>query len=296
MIETALQRSTGERNVSLAATYFLQEFPLYPPDTRNSVLFTFSSGSADLFQREPLHSMFFAGTDYTPDILLDGAILLCDCPINQHREIGRVATGLIRSSCQRVLDRRATNPSKRPVAIIWDESQKTLLRADVCFQETARATLCATVASTQHVPALNDAVGHDLASTFLGNLRSKLFFQNNEPETGDFMRRLCGQKEVRKTTEGRGSTGKQSSSETPAWEDALPAHATHNLQTGGEDNGYIVTGYVVVGSKPLRHQEPYQKIRIHQKKMSGWDFTNRARVVAVPRPCPDFRYLQKGKS
>jgi hypothetical protein len=296
MLESARQRSAGDRNVALAATYFLAEFPLYPPDTRNSVLFSFSSGSADLFQREPLHSLFFAGTDYTPDILLEGAILLCDCPVNQYREIGRVATGLLRSCCQRMLDRRARHPSKRPVAIVWDESQKTLLRSDVSFQETARATLCATVASTQHVPAMKDGVGSDLALTFLGNLRTKLFFQNNEPETCDFMRRVCGQKEVQKTTKGHGSTGKQSSSETQTWEDALPAHATHNLKTGGEDNGYIVTGYVVVGSKPLRHQEPYQTIRIHQKKMCGWGFTKRARVVAVSRPCADFGYLRKGNA
>ena len=295
MIETARQRSTGERNVSLAATYFLSEFPLYPPDTRNSVLFTFSSGSADLFQREPLHSMFFAGTDYTPDILQDGAVLLCEFPVNQYREIGRIATGLLRSSCQRMLDRRATHPSKRPVAIIWDESQKTLLRSDVIFQETARTARCSTIASTQHVPALQDAVGPDLKDTFLGNLRTKLFFQNNEPETGDFMRRLCNQKEVLKPTSGSSGTGNASYSETPVLEDALPPQATHNLKTGGKQNRYQVTGFLIVGSKRLRYKEPYQKILIHQKKLRGGWYSNRARVVAVQRPCPDFRYLRKGR-
>ncbi|MCS6244180.1 MAG: type IV secretory system conjugative DNA transfer family protein [Opitutus sp.] len=293
MIESAVNRSGGDRNVQLARSYFLQEFAVYPPDTKNSVLFTFSSGCADVFQREPLHGMFFAGTDYTPEILLDGAILLCDCPVNEYREIGRIANGLLRLSVQRMLERRASHPSQRPVAIIWDECQKTLLRSDVSFQETARSSKCATVAVTQHVPALRDAVGPDLTATFLGNLRTKLFWQNNEPETGDYMRKLCGQKEVPKQTHGRDASGKNTHSETPILEDALPPQATHNLKTGGKENDYQVTGFLIVGSKKLKNDEPYQEILIHQKKLRGGWFTRRARVVAQTRPCPDFRYLRK---
>ena len=285
----------GERNVRLARDYFLTEFPTYPPDTKNSVIFTFSSGCADLFQREPLHSMFFAATHYTPDILLDGAILLCDCPVLQYREVGQIANGLMRLSVQRTIERRAKHPGTRPVAIIWDEAQKTLLRSDVAFQETARSACCATVAATQNLPALRDAIGPDLAMGFLGHLRSKLFFQNNEPETGDYMRRLCGQKQVNKPTETRGENGKSSASETLVWEDTLPGHASHNLKTGGNENSYKVTGFLVVGSKKQGGGEPYQKILIHQKRLgrSWWPFSNRARVVARQRPCPDFRYLRR---
>jgi hypothetical protein len=292
-----LERATahGERNVCLARDYFLTEFPSYPPDTKNSVIFTFSAGCADLFQREPLHSLFFAATDYTPDILLDGAILLCDCPVLQYREVGKIANGLLRLSAQRTIERRAKHASKRPVAFVWDECQKTLLRSDAVFQETARSACCATVAATQHIPVLRDAVGPELAATFLGNLRTKLFFQNNEPETGDFMRRLCGQKEIKRRTTNRGADGREGSSETPVWEDALPAHATHGLKTGGKANGYKVTGFLVVGSKQMRHGEPYQKVLIHQKQLgrSWWPFCKRARVVARKRPAPDFRYLRK---
>lgn len=285
----------GERNVRLARDYFLTEFPTYPPDTKNSVLFTFSAGCADLFQREPLHSLFFAGTDYTPDILLDGAILLCDCPVLQYREVGQIANGLLRLSVQRTLERRAKHPSLRPVAIVWDEAQKTLLRSDVVFQETARSACCATVAATQHLPALRDAVGPDLAMGFLGHLRTKIFFQNNEPETGDLMRRLCGQKEVKKPTHSRGADGKSSTSESLVWEDALPSHASHNLRTGGKEYGFKVTGFLVVGSKQQGGGEPYQKVLIHQKRLgrSWWPFSKRARVVARQRPCPDFRYLRR---
>jgi hypothetical protein len=239
--------------------------------------------------------LFFAATDYTPDILLDGAIVLCDCPVLQYREVGQIANGLMRLSVQRTIERRAKHPGTRPVAIIWDEAQKTLLRSDVAFQETARSACCATVAATQHLPALRDAVGPDLAMGFMGHLRTKLFFQNNEPETGDYMRRLCGQKQVKKPTDTRGENGKSSASETPVWEDALPTQATHNLRTGAKANRFKVTGFLVVGSKRQSGGEPYKKILIHQKRLgrSWWPFSNRVQIVARRRPCPDFRYLRR---
>jgi type IV secretory pathway TraG/TraD family ATPase VirD4 len=294
LLDRAIQRKPTNRNLGLARDYFLSEFPSYPPDTKNSVLFTFGAGCADLFLRDPLHSMFFGATDYTPEILLEGAILVVDCPVLEYREVGKVANGLLRICTQRVLERRACHPSKRPVAIIWDEAQKTLLPSDVAFQDTARSAMCATVAAVQHIPAIRDAVGPELAATFLGNLRSKVFFQSNEPETGDYMRRLCGSKEVKQATQNYGSGGQKGSSETPVTKDALPAHATHNLKTGGEDNRHKVTGFLIVGSKRMRHGEPYQKIAINQKQIgrSWWLFSRRLQVAARARPAPDFRYLR----
>jgi hypothetical protein len=294
LLERATQRNPLDRNLGLARDYFLTEFVNYPPDTKNSVLFTFGAGCADLFLRDPLHSMFFGATDYTPDILLEGAILVVDCPVLEYREVGQVANGLLRICTQRVLERRAGHPSLRPVSILWDEAQKTLLPSDVAFQDTARSALCATVAAAQHIPAIREAVGRELAATFLGNLRSKVFFQSNEPETGDYMRSLCGLKEVKRPTENYGSDGRKGSSETPVPEDALPAHATHNLKTGGKENGHKVTGLLIVGSKRMRHGEPYQKIAINQKHLgaSCWPFTKQAQVLARVRPAPDFRYLR----
>ena len=293
MLERSADRP--QRNMQLAREYFHREFPTYPPETKNSVLFSFSAGCADLFQREPLHSMFFASTDYTPDILLDGAILLCDCPVLEYREVGRIANGLLRLSVQRALERRSKTLSRRPVAIIWDEAQKTLLRSDVSFQETARSACCATVAATQHIPAIREVVGKDLATAFLGNLRTKLFFQNNEQETGEFMDRLCGKKEVLKKTHTKDSAGKLSTNESYSSESALPPEATHNLRTGGREHSFLVEAFLVVGSKKLRGGEPYRKIRIHQRKIASGGVNRRSHVVAQQRPSPDFRYLKKGR-
>jgi hypothetical protein len=294
-LDQAMQRRPADRNVALARSYFLEEFPLYPPETRNSVLFTFSAGCTDLFQREPLYSMFFAATDYTPAILLDGAIIVVDCPVLEFREVGQLANGILRICTQRMLDRRGTHAGERPVLIAWDECQKTLLPSDVSWQETARSARCAVVAATQHIPSVRDVVGQDLTASFFGNLRTKLFFQNSEPETCDYARRLCGQKEVPRESKNRGADGRSNVTVTPVMEDVLPAHALHDLRTGGKPHWYRVTGFLVVGSKKLWRGEPFRKILIHQRKLWGWWFSRRARVVARRRPAPDFRYLRKEK-
>jgi len=293
LLERAGARRPNNRNLRLAESYFLSEFPGYPPDTRNSVIFSMGAGCADVFQRDPLNGMFFGGTDYTPEILLDGAILILDCPILQYREVGRIAAGLLRICSQRALERRTQHVGLRPVGIIWDETQRTLLRSDVAFQETARSARCATIAATQHLPALKDAVGADLAANFVGNMRTKLFCQSNEPETGEYMRKLCGQKEVKKLTHTRGSDGRTNSSETTVMEDALPPQAAHNLKTGGKVNRFKITALLNVGSKKLRDSGPFQKVMIDQRKSWGWWFNRRARIVARRRPAPDFRYLRK---
>jgi hypothetical protein len=130
---------------------------------------------------------------------------------------------------------------------------------------------------------------------FLGNLRTKLFFQNNEPETGDYMRRLGGKVQVTRHSKSRGPDGKTSTGETPVEEDVLPAHAAHNLRTGGKADRFKVTGFLIVGSKRQSDGDPYQKILIHQKRLgrSWWPFSKRVQIVARMRPCPDFRYLRR---
>jgi hypothetical protein len=294
MLERAKLRSPDDRNLRLAENYFLSEFPGFPPETRNSVLFTLGAGCADVFQRDPLYSIFFSRTDYTPEVVLDGAILILNLPVLENREVGRIAAGLLRICTQRALEQRKITSGQRPVGILWDESQKTLLRSDVGFQETARATRCATLAATQHLPALKDAVGNDLAMSFIGNMRTKLFCQSNDPETGEYMKKLCGQREVKRPTYSKGSDGRTNTSETSLMQDALPLEATHNLKTGGAANRFRVTAYLVVGSKRLLGGKPFRRVLIHQRKFWGWLLSGRARIVARRRPAPDFRYLRRG--
>jgi len=295
MIEAANIINPANRNVLLATSYFLNEFPSFPPETKQSVIFSFGAGCADFFQRPPLCNMFFSRTDYTPSIILDGAILVIDCPVLEYGEVGRIANGLLRLCTQRTLERRAGHPGERPVALLWDESQKTLMRSDVSFQETCRSSRCATIAGTQHLPALRDAVGPDLAANFAGNLRNKFFAQNNEPDTTDFMSRLGAKQEVKRRTINRGEHGITGSTEASHPEDALPAHATHNLRTGGRANRFKIDAILVVGSKRMRSGKPFQRVVIDQRRVmpSWWPLSNRARVTACQRPAPDFRYLRR---
>lgn len=105
-LEKALHMFPDNRNLRLAKDYLLHEFPCYPPDTRNSVVFMVKSSGLDLFSLDPLYSMFFSRTDYTPDILRDGAIIICDCSVSGYEDVGKLANTILRTSTQRMLVRR----------------------------------------------------------------------------------------------------------------------------------------------------------------------------------------------
>jgi type IV secretory pathway TraG/TraD family ATPase VirD4 len=291
-IEQAQKLRPNDRHVAIAVEYFMQEFPNYPAETKNCVLFSFTAGCGDLFRREPLHRLFFSGTDFTPEILLDGAIVIVDCPINKWGDVGRYVNGLMRIQTQRMLDRRARNRSQRPVAIFWDEMQKTMIPYDSVFQQTARSAKCAVVAATQDISGLRSVVGRDQAASALSNLRTKVFSQINDPDTCAYATALCAKETKERRGEHHGADGKVGITKSPELVDKLPSDALHDLRTGGEENGYRVEGILIVGSKKLPGGKPFKKTVIHQKKLFGWLLNRRVRVVAQKRPVPDFRCLR----
>jgi hypothetical protein len=294
-LDRAIKRFPGNRNVGLAQTYFCTEFPGWAPETRQSVLFSFGAGCMDLFQRDPLYSMFFSKTNYTADIVLDGAVLVLDFPILENGVVGRIAASLLRLSIQKALERRGRRPSQRPVAIVWDEAQKTILNGDVGFQETARSARCATIVATQNLPAFTQAIGRERAESFIGNLRTKIFAQNHDPATTEYMQRLCGRDDVLRATVSRDHAGRTSISRTATPEEALPTNVTHNLPTGGKTHRGIVGAVLVFGSRRMRSGRPYQRLKIHQTDVGRpwWPLAYRAGVIATSRPAPDFTFLAR---
>jgi hypothetical protein len=292
ILALAAKRDPGNRNLFLAHDYWLRQFPTFPPDTRNSILFTVNAGGLNLLRRDPLYSMFFNRTDYSPGILRDGAIIICDCPVLQYKETGRLANCLFRLMVQRWLGRKGRTETARPAGIIYDESQKTLSPEDIDFQETARATRTATVAATLSLPTLIDKVGEDRALSFLNYLRTQTFFQSADETTGQYMASRCGKIVETKETVTRGHDGKKSVTKSEEEIDALPAYAANNLKTGDKANGFIVEGFVTNGGKTLLGGLPYVKARFDQKRFRTW-WPGRVSVVARRRPAPDFRYLRR---
>jgi TraM recognition site of TraD and TraG len=290
LVQKALLLKPSDRNVLLAKDYLLSEFPTLPSDTRNSVVFTLKASGLDLFCREPLYSMFFSRTDYTPQILCDGAILICDCSVGKYRQVGKIANAILRLTTQRMLDRRGKVDDGRPIAICWDEAQKTLTDSDAAFQESARSTRCAVIGASQNIPTIKKEVGPDLTDAFLGHFSTRIFFQNSDADTNEHMSEKCGEKEVKRTSTTSSPDGKISTTTHTELMDVLPPDAALKLKTGGPDNGYIVEAFLI--SKFLLRR--FLRLKFHQRKLRRWFGTGCVSVVARRRPAPDFCYLRRG--
>lgn len=288
-------------SVKLARQYFLRIFPMLAKETRTSVIFNYIATWGDTLARDPVRSLFFGNTDYTMDILLQGAVVLVDLPVDEKTEIGRVANGLARWAAQQAILRRndlTNREAARPVAIIWDECQKTLCETDVSFQSTARDQRCMVLGGTQTIGFMRAAVGEDLGEGFASNCNTKVFYQNQDPETNRFMSETIGKitlfKTKSKTTDSKGHTTK---TREEVEEDAVPARTAQDLKTGGEEHDLQVTAILTRGGQkfPFFFGRRAMKLRYHQLAWN-WGWFNlllfRTGVCAKKRPAPDFRHLR----
>jgi TraM recognition site of TraD and TraG len=295
LLALAQKNKPGSRAVELARQYFLEEFPRLAPETRTSVTFNFSATWADLLARDPLRSLFFSKADYPMDIVLKGAVLVVDFPVDDKSEIGRLANGLARWAVQRAILRRNKKENDRPVAIVWDECQKTLTLSDVDFQATAREPRCMVLAATQSIGGLNASVGQDLGSTFLNNFNTKLFYQNQDPAINQYMADCIGKIQIKKKVGyNRDSKGKRNDEYKIVEEYAFPPQAAQNLKTGGEEHNRKVTAILTRGGQKFGGK-PGVKARFNQGEWR-WGWMNMimctSAACAKQRPAPDFRHLR----
>jgi hypothetical protein len=299
LLEEAQKRKPGSSAVEMARQYFLVEFPRLAPETRTSVTFNFSVEWADLLARDPLRSLFFAKTDYTMDILLQGAVIVVDLPVDDKSEIGRLANGLARWAAQRAVLRRndltGNRKAARPVAIIWDECQKTLTMNDVDFQATAREQRCMVLAATQTIGFLRSPIGRNLGDGFIGNFNTKVFYQNQDPDTNQYMADAIGKIWVTKTvSETRDAKGRKVPTKAKVEEYAFPPQAAQKLKTGGDANDGRVTAILTRGGQQFGGK-PGMVVKFWQPTWR-WGYLNlitcSTAVCAKQRPAPDFRRLR----
>ncbi len=281
------------RAAELAREYFLQLWPQFPPDTRNSVLFTFAQ-VADLCRSEPLHRLFFSRTDFTPEILTDGAVLVVDAPALAGGDLGKVINGLMRLAVERMTLRRKPDAQARPIAIIWDEFQTSVVKADSEFAALARSHRCALVMATQNVNAVDAVMEEDNARALFGNCRVKLFFANDDPKTNQYMADVVGKWEVEKESK---TTGGKNTNKTknPQEEYAVPPRMALLLKSGGSEFEGKVSGILIHGGRKLTKGQPWMKVKFDQDK-SNWSplklVTGYAGAINWNRPAPDFRWLR----
>jgi type IV secretory pathway TraG/TraD family ATPase VirD4 len=289
----AAQKHGNNRTLELADDFFRIDWAKFPDDTKHSVTFTFTK-LAGLFQSDPLYRLFFSKTDFTPEILTDGAVLIVDDPVLAEGDRGKVVNGLMRLAVERMMKRRTDTNRERPVAIIWDEFQESVTQADKAFAAVARSPRCALVLATQNVNAVAGILGREDAWSLFGNCRTKLFFANDDPDTNRFMADVVGKWPTKKEAKTKG--GKEPTTTTNEQdEDALPPRIALMLKSGGEEYRRLVTGVLVHGGRVVKDGKPWMEVAYHQKtpvrKWFNVLYRNTA-AVGRRRPAPDFRWMR----
>src|SRR5690606_7974222 len=101
---------------------------------------------------------------------------------------------LLKHAWQRAHARRSTASNCRPTFLVADESQLFMVEADEQFQAIARETRTAVVYATQSISGMLSAFGGTQAEarvhSMLANLQTKLFFQQTDIRTIQYLQEL----------------------------------------------------------------------------------------------------------
>lgn len=250
---TPIQRS----DLDLTGRYFLQEYPNLSPETRSSILSSFTV-MADLFMRGPIGQLFGTGLTIVPEVTHEGGIIVADIPIKNWGPVGIAAQTLMKFVFQQCWERRDISKNPRPVFLISDECQNVINQHDLSFLSTARSSRCCCVYMTQTYPNLvaamgGDQKGHAFADGVAAAFANRIFCANTDPRTNthaadvfskSFQSRFNAG--ISKTDKGGGSSNAGSSE---SLEHQIQPAEFITLAKGGPENGYLVEAVVGQGGR-----------------------------------------------
>lgn len=237
------------------AHYWTHTFSSLAPKTRSVIISSLTS-MLDNLLREPLHHLFCTDSTVTPECIDQGKILVVGMPIHEYRDTGKMANAIWKACLKRYLERRATSvPS-----FLWiDEFQELYDRSDEAFQATARSTKTISVYITQNLPILESKLKEHSNVTvlgFLGNLKTKIFHQNDDTKTNKWASELVGKVKKSQSSRTEQSFSFMSSRYRPntyttsmQWEDRIPSSYFSSLKTGGKKHRKMVSGLVFNADK-----------------------------------------------
>ncbi len=170
--------------------FWLEEFTNLAPKTRSGIISMFTS-MADSFLRRPFRMLFSepAPEDQIvlPEFTHEGLIVIMNLPVKEFGESGRAAQVVYKYMWQQAAERRDITANDRPIFLWVDEAQNFATSYDMQFQATARSSRACTVYLTQNLPnyyaEMGGAHSKYRVDSLVGNLQTKIWHANSEPET-----------------------------------------------------------------------------------------------------------------
>ena len=175
--------------------YWLAEWAQLDERPRSGVLSMFTT-MADAFMRRPFRKLFCSGQRMIPEHSHRGKIIILDLPVKEFADAGRAAQVMFKYIWQQAAERRDVRSNPRPVFLWVDEAQVFASAYDMQFQATARSSKACTVYLTQNLPnyyaEFGSGVGKHRVDSLVGNLQTKVFHANSDPETNKFAAETIG--------------------------------------------------------------------------------------------------------
>lgn len=262
LIEAAEAKERDERAQSdfeLAARYFLREFPDMPNDTRGSILATYAV-MADVLLRGHMADLFDGETNFLPDLTFDGAIIVLDLPTKVYGQAGVTVQSAFTYLWQLACEQRDVKTNPRPVFWFVDEAHELVSNYTPEFLATARSARVASVLISQNKPnylaAMGGEAGRHRVDAFLGNMGTKIFHANGDPETNKWASDMISE-EVQTRTNWHGTTengqGRGGGGESVGRK-VMPSEFT-TLKKGGPQNGFVTEAIVYQTGASFRANE-----------------------------------------
>jgi len=274
LIEEAEARNRSEReqcDFELAAKYFLREFPDMPNDTRGSILATYGV-MADVLLRGQMADLFDGETNFLPELTFDGAIIVPDLPTKIYGQAGVYVQSALTYLWQTACEQRDVKVNPRPVFWFCDEAHELVCNYTPEFLATARSARVASVLISQNKPnylaAMGGEAGRHRVDAFLGNIGTKIFHANGDPETNRWASDTISEEMQTRTSwhanaeQGQGRGG---GSEAPGRK-VLPSEFTM-LKKGGSQNGFMTECivYQTGASFAANGGQPYLRTSFRQQ-------------------------------
>ncbi|WFE92644.1 hypothetical protein K1718_27345 (plasmid) [Roseibium porphyridii] len=180
--------------------YWLVSFPQMDDRTRSNMITTLET-DFNMLQRGQMRKLFCTATNLVPEMTFDGKVVLLDFPVaGDWNETGVMAQMIFKYAWMRSVNRRDKNAPMRPVMNFSDEGQIFLSSFDAVFQGLCRKNKCATVLLTQNLPTFYSRIGGDdpenTVKSMLGNLKTKIFHNNDCTTTNDWATQIIGKETV----------------------------------------------------------------------------------------------------
>ena len=250
------------------ASFWLEEYPNISSKTRSGIVSMFTT-TTDNFLRRPFRMLFSeppADPDKIayPELTHNGVIIIMHLPVKEFGDAGRSAQLIFKHIWQNCTERRNVKENPRPVFLWVDESQNFATEYDMQFQATARSSRACTVYLTQNTPNYYATMGGENSrhrvDSLVGNLQTKIFHANSDPETNKFASEVIGKSwKVRRSSSQSvgGSSFNLGDSVQESFDDDVSPQEFTRLAKGGPSNGFYVDGIVFQNGRVWEENKTY---------------------------------------